>query len=154
MKKLLFVVFVFSAGFVTGVVWVGQSAGGSVDARNPPGQASGGQSVGANSGIHDNGTRSVGTRDSGTDPAGVSYSSVTLHSGDVGWFDGTLRVRNPTAKAMTVLVTVHVYNGEQNVGDLTGDVTLKPNSASQVDLNSVDDYTRFTDVTVDLRPIG
>jgi hypothetical protein len=47
-----------------------------------------------------------------------------------------------------------VYKGQQNVGDLTGDVTLKPNSTSQVDLKSTDKFQTFTDTTVELLPIG
>jgi hypothetical protein len=52
------------------------------------------------------------------------------------------------------MVTVHAYAGQQNIGDLTGQVTLKPNSTSAVDLMSTDHYEPFTDTTVELLPLS
>ncbi|WP_187366805.1 hypothetical protein [Nocardioides dongxiaopingii] len=45
-------------------------------------------------------------------------------------------------------MTVDVFDGEQNVGELWGSVTLKPQSASSVDLFSLNRYVRWTDARV------
>lgn len=84
----------------------------------------------------------------------VSYSDVQLERNQIGWFDGTLEAENQTHRETEVLFQVHVFDGEQNVGELTGKVTLKAGATSRVDLVSTDKYAEHTDVSVDLLPIG
>lgn len=84
----------------------------------------------------------------------VSYSDVQLQRNEIGWFDGTLKAANHTDRETEVLVQVHVFDGEQSIGELTGKVTLKAGATSRVDLVSADRYAEHTDVSVELLPIG
>jgi hypothetical protein len=83
----------------------------------------------------------------GTDP---DFHDLDVGRDDNSLFDGTVTVENPTGDFQEVFVTVDVFDGDQNVGDLTGSVTLKPRSASSVDLLSLDSYVTWTDAHVDL----
>jgi hypothetical protein len=47
-------------------------------------------------------------------------------------------------------VTVHVYDGEQDLGEVTGDISLKPNSTATVELDGYDEYRPFTDTVLEL----
>lgn len=132
MRRFVFAVLLLLLGFVGGVVWNNSRESSGADAgpaAQPP---------------------SLSTQAASKD---VSYSNVHLMRDDIGWFDGTVDVRNGTAKPVTVMVTVHAYSGQQNIGDLTGQVTLKPTSTSAVDLKSTDEYASFTDTTVELLPV-
>jgi len=78
------------------------------------------------------------------------YADLEIVEGNFGAFDGTITVRNPTSSYQDVQVSVDVFDGDHNVGDLFGTVTLKPNSSSSVDLSSMDDYVGWSDAHVDL----
>ncbi len=66
----------------------------------------------------------------GTDP---DFRDLELDGSPGSAFQGSLTVENPTGGYQDVHVTVDVFDGEQNVGELWGSVTLKPRSASSVD---------------------
>lgn len=83
----------------------------------------------------------------GSDPG---YDDLRVRRGSTSWFGGTITVENPTDAYQDVLVTVDLFDDDQNVGDLTGSVTLKPNSESSVALTSVDDYVPWDNAHVDL----
>jgi hypothetical protein len=83
----------------------------------------------------------------GTD---ADFRDLRLREDPGSAFDGSLTVENPTSQYQDVFVTVDVFDGDQNVGELSGSVTLKPHSASTVDLTSLDRYVRWTDAHVDL----
>lgn len=85
----------------------------------------------------------------------VSGSDPDFHdlqvSGESGSpFVGTVTVANPAGDFQDVIVTVDVFDGDQNVGELTGSVTLKPRSESSVELVSMDEYESWSDAHVDL----
>ena len=65
-------------------------------------------------------------------------------------FDGSISVENPTDTFQDVLVTVDLFEGDQNVGELFGTVTVKPGKGSTVDLFSMDPYVPWSDAHVDL----
>lgn len=50
---------------------------------------------------------------------------------------GSISIENPTANFQDVLVTVDLFDGDQNVEELFGTVTVKPGTASTVDLFSI-----------------
>jgi hypothetical protein len=79
------------------------------------------------------------------------FDALRVAKGDLGYFDGTISIENPTDAFQDVLVTVALFDGEQNVGKLIGSVTLKPGSSSSVDLISFDPYAAWGDARVDLR---
>ena len=86
-------------------------------------------------------------------PDGITYSNVQIGSSDVGYFDGNVKLVNHEHIHVRVMVTINVYDGDQQVGDLTGSVTLKPDSASTVDLVSVDRVAAYDNTTVELLPL-
>jgi hypothetical protein len=93
--------------------------------------------------------------DPGSPPVASSHGDEPTYSGlriaeDQGRFAGEVTIRNPFDRDVTVLVTVNVYDGEQEVGELIGDVTLKPESESTVELTGLDDYSAYTDARVHL----
>lgn len=65
-------------------------------------------------------------------------------------FAGTIELTNHTNVHANILVSVHIYDNEQDIGELHGDVSLKPHSSAQVDLWSSDDYRQFNDTVVEL----
>lgn len=65
-------------------------------------------------------------------------------------FAGSISIENDTSDIQDVFVTVDLFDGDQNVGELIGSVTVKPGSASSVDLISVDQYVSWSDAHVDL----
>lgn len=73
---------------------------------------------------------------------------VTRDDGDR--FGGSISIENPTDNFQDVLVTVDLFDGDQNVGELFGTVTVKPGKASTVDLLSMDPYVSWSDAHVDL----
>jgi hypothetical protein len=78
------------------------------------------------------------------------FDDLDVTRGADGLFDGTISVENPTDGFQDVYVTVDLFNGEQNVGELAGNVTLKPGSASSLDLVSSDTHATWSDAHVDL----
>lgn len=82
----------------------------------------------------------------------MTYSKLQVVSLE-GRFDGTLKLTNSTAVHADALVTVHVYNEDQDVGELSGNISLKPHSIGRVDLESFDHFRDFTDTTVELLPL-
>ena len=86
-------------------------------------------------------------------PDGISYSNLAVDSDDRGNFDGTIKLVNHEGLNVKVMVTINVYEGDNQVGDLTGSVTLKPKSASTVDLLSVDEFASYDNTTVELFPL-
>ena len=69
---------------------------------------------------------------------------------DDGRFAGTISVENPTSTMQDVLVTVDLFDGDQNVGEMFGTVTVKPRTESSLDLVSVDPAVPWSDAYVDL----
>jgi len=47
-------------------------------------------------------------------------------------------------------VDVSLYDGDQAVGEIRGNVTLKPDSTSVVELDGYDDFVDFTESRVHL----
>lgn len=132
MKKLVGIVVVFALGFVAGILWYRESPGGS---PSPVGPTPSDPILGA-------------------DRPALEYADVTVRSGPNGRFGGSITLTNNTNRSVTVLATVHVYDGPDNIADLSESTTMKPMTTSTVDLSSFDDYATFTDTTVDLLPWG
>ena len=78
------------------------------------------------------------------------FGDLDVTSGDGGVFAGSISIENPTDSFQDVLVTVDLFDGDQNVGELFGTVTVKPGKASSVDLFSMDPYGSWSDAHVDL----
>lgn len=83
---------------------------------------------------------------------GVDHAGLEVVRSD-GRFDGTIELTNHTTVHANVYVQVHVYDGEQEIGELSGDVSLKPRSTAVVDLQSFDDFRSFDDTVVEVLPI-
>lgn len=92
-------------------------------------------------------------RDGGDPPAAApnepSYSDLQIFD-NAGDFGGTISIHNPLDRDVEVIVEVDIYDGEQNVGDMMGLVSLKPDSDSSVELDGVDDFVEYTDARVHL----
>lgn len=78
------------------------------------------------------------------------FDDLDVTRGDGGAFSGSISISNPTDRFQDVLVTVDLFDGDQNVGELLGSVTVKPGKASSVDLFSMDAYVSWSDAHVDL----
>ena len=78
------------------------------------------------------------------------FDNLDVARGDDGAFSGSISISNPTASFQDVLVTVDLFDGDQNVGELLGTVTVKPGKASSVELISMDPYVSWSDAHVDL----
>lgn len=78
------------------------------------------------------------------------FDDLHVTGGNAGPFSGSISIENPTSTFQDVVVTVDLFDGDQNVGELWGTVTLKPGTASSVDLFSTDPYASWTDAHVDL----
>lgn len=78
------------------------------------------------------------------------FENPDVTRGNDGAFSGSISINNPTASFQDVLVTVDLFDGDQNVGELLGTVTIKPGTASSVDLISTDPYVSWSDAHVDL----
>lgn len=83
----------------------------------------------------------------GTDP---DFGDLDVSPGDDDRFAGSISIENPTDTFQDVIVTVDLFDGDQNVGELFGTVTVKPGKASSVDLFSMDRYVSWSDAHVDL----
>jgi hypothetical protein len=87
---------------------------------------------------------------SGSAPASEpSYSDLEVYD-DAGHFGGEITVRNPLDDYVALMVTVDLYDGDQNVGDMSGTITMKPDSEAVVTLRGFDDYVDYTDTRVGL----
>jgi hypothetical protein len=95
-----------------------------------------------------NATGPTSTDHPGTNAEG--YSALKIFRSASVRFAGKVTLRNQTRYDVQVLVTVNMYDGEQNVGHVFGHTTLRPHSASRVDLTGFDHYTRFTESRVSL----
>lgn len=78
------------------------------------------------------------------------FDDLHVTGGNAGAFSGSISIENPTSTFQDVVVTVDLFDGDQNVGELWGSVTVKPGTASSVDLFSTDRYVSWTDAHVDL----
>jgi hypothetical protein len=78
----------------------------------------------------------------------ITYRSVAVANAG-GQYAGTVELTNHTDVHADMIVTVRVYDGEQELGELTGDISLKPHSTAVVDLESSDGFRPFTDTVVD-----
>jgi hypothetical protein len=78
------------------------------------------------------------------------FTDLDVARGDGGAFAGSISIENPTASFQDVLVTVDLFDRDQNVGELMGTVTVKPGKASSVDLFSMDPYVSWSDAHVEL----
>ncbi len=94
-------------------------------------------------GVLGGGPSSVTGTDSGFDDLEVSQT-------DDGRFAGTISVENPTSAFQDVFVTVDLFEGDQNVGELVGSVTVKPGTSSSVNLMSPTSFAEWSDAHVDL----
>ena len=79
----------------------------------------------------------------------VSYDELKVLRVD-DRFDGTIELTNHTNVHANMYVTVHIYNDDQDIGELHGDISLKPHSTARVDLQSFDDYSPFNSTVVEL----
>lgn len=80
---------------------------------------------------------------------GPAYSDLEIYESD-GSFAGQVSITNPFDTDIEVFVTVDLYDGEQNVGEVSGNVTLRPDSTSVVDLQGFDDFVSYTESRVHL----
>ena len=78
------------------------------------------------------------------------FDDLDVTRGNNGAFSGSISIENPTSTFQDVVVTVDLFDGDQNVGELLGIVTVKPGTASGVDLLSIDPYVPWSDAHVDL----
>ncbi|MCW2764932.1 MAG: hypothetical protein JWO11_891 [Nocardioides sp.] len=78
-----------------------------------------------------------------------TYSDLSIFD-ESGSFAGEVTITNPFDRDTYVIVTVNLYDGDQAVGEVTGTITLKPNSRSSVELIGFDDYAAYTDARVHL----
>lgn len=96
----------------------------------------------------------VGVADSIANPTVSEYSHLNVTKGDVGWFRGSITVANSESSDRRAFVTVNLYDGDPNVGELTGDAVLKPNSESSIKLISIDDFVVYDEARVEVRYFG
>lgn len=87
------------------------------------------------------------THVTGTDSA---FDDLEVDRGADGLFAGTISVENPTETFQNVIVTVDLFDGDQNVGELIGTVTVKPGTSSSVESISFDAHVPWSDAHVDL----
>jgi hypothetical protein len=96
--------------------------------------------------VRDDAGTSAGSATAATEP---KYSDLEIFEA-AGSFSGDVTITNPFDRDIWVLVTVDLYDGDQQIGEVTGDVTLKPDSKSRVDLSGFDDFAKYTDLRVHL----
>ncbi len=80
---------------------------------------------------------------------GPTYSDLKVFE-DLDQFAGQVSISNPLARDIEVFVDVSLYDGDQAVGEIRGNVTLKPDSTSVVELDGYDDFVDFTESRVHL----
>ena len=69
---------------------------------------------------------------------GPTYSDLEIFE-DSGRFAGRVAITNPFDRDIDVFVNVDLYDGDQHVGEVNGNVTLRPDSTSVVELQGFDD---------------
>jgi len=79
----------------------------------------------------------------------ITYDNLTVANVG-GRYGGTVELTNHTDVHADMSVTVHVYDGEQDVGAIDGYISLKPHSTGILDLEGYDQYRPFTDTVVEL----
>ena len=80
---------------------------------------------------------------------GPTYSDLEFFE-TVGRFAGRVAITNPFDRDIEVFVTVDLYDGDQHVGEVSGNVTLRPDSTSVVELQGFDDVVSYTESRVHL----
>ena len=80
---------------------------------------------------------------------GPTYSDLQIFE-DSGHFAGRVAITNPLDPDVQVFVAVDLYDGEQQVSEIIGIVTLRPDSTSVVELDSFDEFVSFTESRVHL----
>jgi hypothetical protein len=79
-----------------------------------------------------------------------TYSDLRIQQDRIGWFEGSITVRNGEKYDRRIHVDVALYDGDQNVGELTGSAMLKPDSESSIELVSTDEFTDYDEARVDV----
>lgn len=92
----------------------------------------------------------LGGGTSGITSNDAGFSDLDVVRDDAGVFGGSIVIENGSDSFQDVFVTVDVFDGDQNVGELFGSVTVKPGTSSTVDLRSIDPYVTWSDAHVDL----
>ncbi len=80
---------------------------------------------------------------------GPTYSDLVIFE-DFDQFGGRVAITNPFPRDIEVLVDVDLYDGDQAVGEISGMVTLRPDSTSVVELQGYDEFVAFTESRVHL----
>ena len=78
----------------------------------------------------------------------ITYRSLTVANVG-GHYGGTVELTNHTDVHADLWITVRVYDGEQELGELDGGISLKPHSTAVADLTGYDRFQPFTDTVVD-----
>jgi hypothetical protein len=89
-----------------------------------------------------------------TDTPGAEYSQLKVTEGDIGWFQGSITVTNNEAADRRAFVTVNLYDGDENVGELRGDAVLKPKSKASVESSSIDHFAGYDEARVEVHFFG
>jgi hypothetical protein len=97
--------------------------------------------------FHRDGPKS-GTTASST-VGGPTYSDLQVFE-DFGRFAGRVAITNPFDRDIEVFVDVDLYDGEQHVGEVSGNVSLRPDSTSVVELQGFEDFVPYTESRVHL----
>jgi hypothetical protein len=84
-----------------------------------------------------------------TAPGEPGWSALEVWE-EAGRFGGQVTIDNPTARHVEMYVDVDLFEGEQNVGDLSGSIALKPDSEAIVQLAGSDPYVEHDDEHVTL----
>ena len=61
-----------------------------------------------------------------------------------------MAITNPFDRDIEVFVDVDLYDGDPHVGEVNGNVTLRPDSTSVVELQGFDDFVAYTESRVHL----
>jgi hypothetical protein len=80
---------------------------------------------------------------------GPTYSDLEIFESS-GRFAGRVAITNPFDRDIEVFVDVDLYDGDQHVGEVSGNVTLRPDSTSVVELQGFDDFAAYTESRVHL----
>ena len=82
-------------------------------------------------------------------PGGPGWSDLEVWEAG-GYFGGQITIDNPTDRYVEMMVDVDLFDGDQNVGDLSGSITLKPESEAVVELDGADVFVDHDDQHVSL----
>lgn len=81
-----------------------------------------------------------------------AWADLVVEADPDSSFGGTIRVRSDVDRDMSVGVQVDLFEGDQHVGTVAGDVVLKPRSVGELELESADAWTDYTEARVHLSP--